>query len=368
MKITDKIASLVPLEEIEVTAQQQLFENAKIPFISKIAVMPDIHAGYDLPIGSVALVRDHISPSFVGFDVGCGMLCYEIPNSNFANWSEEDRFDVFNKIIESIPTGFAEHNKPYAKSFYSASGNKELSAKVNAKLPLQYGTLGGGNHFIEIGHNDKGSVFITVHSGSRRPGWEIGNFYMNEAKKDNQLYRKFFDLYSELGKAYLADMNFALEFALANRVEMLKSVLNICVGHNATLFNYIDENHNHAVVLDNGDVLHRKGATPADNNELGVIPGSMKSGVYVTEGLGNPEYLSSASHGAGRKMSRGAAKKTIALDTFKAQMEGIIANVSEATLDEAPDAYKELSHVIDAQKGIVVNIIDYIKPIINIKG
>jgi tRNA-splicing ligase RtcB len=149
---------------------------------------------------------------------------------------------------------------------------------------------------------------------------------------------------------------------------MLKEVVKIMVGHNATLFNYINENHNHATVLDNGDVLHRKGATPARLHELGVIPGSMLSGVYITEGLGNAEYLNSASHGAGRKMSRGAAKKNITLDTFKAQMDGIFANVDATTLDEAPDAYKDLSYVMAAQDGIVIKTIDYIKPIINIKG
>jgi tRNA-splicing ligase RtcB len=115
-------------------------------------------------------------------------------------------------------------------------------------------------------------------------------------------------------------------------------------------------------------VLHRKGATPADFGQLGVIPGSMKSGVYITKGLGNAEYLSSASHGAGRKMSRGFAKKNISLEAFKSQMVGILANVNETTLDEAPDAYKDLEYVMAAQEGIVIKTIDYIKPIINIKG
>ena len=115
-------------------------------------------------------------------------------------------------------------------------------------------------------------------------------------------------------------------------------------------------------------MLHRKGATPAASFELGVIPGSMLSGVYITEGKGNQEFLCSASHGAGRKMSRGFAKKNIALDTFKAQMEGILANVNETTLDEAPDAHKDLEYVMNAQKGVVVEVVDFIKPIINIKG
>jgi tRNA-splicing ligase RtcB len=368
MPNADKIKSLIPMNEIEQGAQQQIYDNANIPFVKTIAVMPDCHQGYDLPIGAVALVEDHISPSYVGYDIGCGMICYEIPQSDINGFNQADRVEVFNLIKEKIPVGFTEHDNPYPEQFRSQSNDKELTDKVNAKTAKQHGTLGGGNHFIEIGYNAKGTVFITIHSGSRRPGWEIAQWYMNEAKKDNQLYHKFFELYSDLGRAYLADMNFALKFALDNRKHMLKEVVKIMVGHNATLFNYINENHNHATVLDNGDVLHRKGATPARLHELGVIPGSMLSGVYITEGLGNAEYLNSASHGAGRKMSRGAAKKNITLDTFKAQMDGIFANVDATTLDEAPDAYKDLSYVMAAQDGIVIKTIDYIKPIINIKG
>lgn len=363
----DKIRSLIPMHEIEQGAQTQIFDNANIPFVKTIAVMPDVHQGYDLPIGAVALVEDHISPSYVGYDIGCGMICYEVPNSNVDNFSAKDRLDIFNEIKECIPVGFNEHENPYAEVFKSASGDKELTDKVNAKLIKQHGTLGGGNHFIEIGYNDKKTCFITIHSGSRRPGWEIGNWYMNKAKQENQLYHKFFSIDSELGRAYLSDMNFALDFALANRLDMLKEILNLMAGHR-TLFSYINENHNHAVVLENGDVLHRKGATPADFGQQGVIPGSMKAGVYITEGLGNVEYLSSASHGAGRKMSRGAAKKSITLASFQAQMEGILANVSVTTLDEAPDAYKDLEYVMSAQKDIVVKVVDFITPIINIKG
>lgn len=367
MSNMNKIKSLIPMHEIEQGAQKQIFDNANIPFVKAIAIMPDCHHGYDLPIGAVALVEDHISPSYVGYDIGCGMCCYEIPRSNINNLRESDKQDIFYGIKQAIPVGFAENEEiEYYERFQSH--DKHLNDLVNAKLDKQWGTLGAGNHFIEIGYNSKGSVFITIHSGSRRPGWEVGNWYMNEAKKDDQLYHKFFNIYSELGKRYLEDMNFMLQFALYNRLKMLKKIVKICTGYDAILFDYINENHNHAVVLENGDVLHRKGATPANLGELGVIPGSMKAGVYITKGLGSEEYLSSASHGAGRKMSRGAAKKSITLDTFKDQMEGIIANVSETTLDEAPDAYKSLEYVMNAQKGIVVNVVDFIKPIINIKG
>ena len=129
----------------------------------------------------------------------------------------------------------------------------------------------------------------------------------------------------------------------------------------------VNENHNHAIV-DGSLVLHRKGATPADKDQYGIIPGNMKSGIYVTKGLGNETYLSSASHGAGRKMSRSKAKKSINLDRFKNQMHGIVAKVGKSTLDEAPDAYKDLHGVIERQEGIVIDTVDYAKPLINIKG
>jgi len=366
----DKIKSLIPMHEIEQGAQQQIFDNANIPFVKKIAVMPDCHQGYDLPIGAVALVEAHISPSYVGYDIGCGMCSYTIHDSNVDDLSEEGKRLIFEDIKKTIPVGFTENTELeyYDKPFRSY--NRELNDKVNAKLDRQLGTLGGGNHFIEIGYNLEKQIVATIHSGSRRPGWEVGNWYMNEAKKDNQLYHKFFSMKGVMGFNYLEDMNFMLEFALANRLKMLEKVVSILCGkfHDLRKYGYINENHNHAVVLENGNILHRKGATPAEAGQIGVIPGSMKSGVYITEGLGNEEYLNSASHGAGRKMSRGAAKKGIDLATFKAQMEGIIANVDETTLDEAPDAYKSLDYVINAQKGIVINVVDFITPIINIKG
>jgi tRNA-splicing ligase RtcB len=130
----------------------------------------------------------------------------------------------------------------------------------------------------------------------------------------------------------------------------------------------VNENHNHAIVDPDGLVLHRKGATPAEEGQIGIIPGSMKAGVYITEGLGNPHYLNSASHGAGRKLARKAAKKKITMERFRKQMDGIVAKVTHDTKDEAPDAYKNLDNVIKEQEGIVIKTIDYAKPLINVKG
>jgi tRNA-splicing ligase RtcB len=256
--------------------------------------------------------------------------------------------------------------------FKSASLNKDLNKKINSKLYKQLSTLGSGNHFIEIGEDKNGYVAITIHSGSRNIGWSIAQYYMNLSKLvDIDLPNGFLSLHSEYGQQYLYDMNFALDYALENRKTMMWEVLEI-LGLSASetyeaMNTMINENHNHAVV-DKSNVLHRKGATPAEKGQIGIIPGSMKAGVYITEGLGNEDYLKSASHGAGRKMSRKKAKEKIDLNYVKKQMKGIVAKVDKSILDEAPDAYRDLEEVINMQEGIVIKTINFIKPLINVKG
>jgi tRNA-splicing ligase RtcB len=161
-------------------------------------------------------------------------------------------------------------------------------------------------------------------------------------------------------------MLYAQEYALENRKQMMLEILDI-MKLPKTLKNMINENHNHAIV-NGSQVLHRKGATPADKGQLGVIPGNMKDGVYITKGLGNSEYLSSASHGAGRKMARGKAAKNLDFEHFKKQMKGVVAVVDENILDESPDAYKDLEMVISKQIGIVVEVVEKAYPLINVKA
>lgn len=227
------------------------------------------------------------------------------------------------------------------------------------------------NHFIEIGREKLGRPAIVIHSGSRKSGWLVGQHYMKLTKtEDKDLPDGFFHLNSDIGQAYIKDMNFFLEYALANRLYMMKEIVSILGYKECYLSQMINENHNHAIVQEDGMVLHRKGATPADKSQLGVIPGNMRDGTFITKGLGNEEYLSSASHGAGRTMSRTKAKATIDFDSFQKEMKdsGIISRVDAAILDEAPQAYKDVNMVIGLQEGIVINVIDRITPIINVKG
>ncbi len=371
-----KLRSLIPLVELEWSAQNQIYDALKLDFLITLAVMPDCHTGYSLPIGGVALLDNVISPGYVGYDQGCGM-CYILTRLLAGDFfkREKKKLKIFEAIYKRIPVGFEsrEESLIYGE-FKSASGDKDLNKKVAGRIFIQLGTLGGGNHFIEIGENREGYITITIHSGSRNIGHSIASYYMKLSQNvDKDLPNGFLHLNGEYGQQYLVDMNFALDYALANRKAMMKEVLDL-FGFNSHEIhvlirqNMVNENHNHAIVNPDGHVLHRKGATPAEEGQIGIIPGSMKTGIYVTEGLGNPHYLCSASHGAGRKYSRTAAKKKITMERFRKQMDGIVAKVTHTTKDEAPDAYKNLHNVVKEQEGIVIKTIDYSKPLINVKG
>ena len=355
----------IPKENIEWEALKQVKNIEELDCLKSFAIMPDVHAGYDMPIGGVALLDGQISPSFVGYDIGCGMshINTKVLLDKTDTGYDDLRNRIFDEIYKQVPVGFNSLPKPvdYVKEeFKSASGDTELTKTVKNKIQTQYGTLGGGNHFIEIGLNDRNEMGITIHSGSRNAGHTVAEFYMKKGR--------MFDIESELGQAYLIDMNYCLEFALENRKRMMRVILNI-LGLNMSVFmgDFVNKNHNHAVIA-NGGILHRKGAISADTGEMGIIPGNMKDGTYIVIGLGNGDYLNSASHGAGRTMSRSKAKKTINIDDFQNIMKGIKAKVDKETLDESPFAYKNLDDVIAAQNGRNIRVIDRFMPVINIKG
>ncbi len=373
---SEKLKMLIPMESLEHSAQQQIYDNLKLPFLEKLAIMPDCHPGYLLPIGGVALLDKVISPEYIGYDIGCG-ICTLITDSNAKEILKDDKIKdkIFQNIYKEIPVGRNMRNEYYIyPEFKSASSNKDLNKKVNERLYKQLGTLGGGNHFIEIGEDKEGKLAFTIHSGSRNPGHSVAGYYMKKTKlNDMDLPKGFFHIDSEWGEMYYEDMKFMLLYALQNRKIMMKTILDL-FGFDVSkskvnsLSNMINENHNHGIKLDNNKILHRKGATESKKDQLGVIPGNMRDGVYIVKGLGNEEFLSSSSHGAGRKGSRKWAKSTLSIDKFKDTMKNITAKVNEQTLDESPDAYKNINDVIKAQDGIVVDVINHIKPIINIKA
>lgn len=358
MSCLDKLALMLPMEDLDAATQAQIFDVLKLDCVVKVAIMRDAHLGYDLPIGGVALLRGYISPSFVGYDIGCGMTYYHTGITTEELFpTDEIKSQVYNEILQEIPVGCSSRSFPldYGE-FKSGSGDRELEDMVNSKVGVQLGTLGGGNHFIEIGETRQGYVGITIHSGSRNVGHTIGSFYMNKGR--------MFPLYSDDGVAYFQDMQYAEQFALLNRATMMQTVCRIL----DTRFGIdINENHNHAVITDEG-ILHRKGATSADKGAYGIIPANMRDGVYMTKGLGNHKFLCSAPHGCGRAMGRNNAKQTLSMDDFVKSMSGIWAKVSSTTLDESPAAYKEADYVLSGTDGVVVDVVDHIKPLINIKS
>ena len=363
----DKLEMLLPMEELEHSAQQQIYDALNLDFLEKLAIMPDCHTGYSLPIGGVALLNGVISPAYVGYDIGCGMACIRTL-TNVSSFLDK-RESILNELYKRIPVGFNSREEgSYTWSFKSASGDKELNKKVNSRLGVQCGTLGGGNHFLEIGYNRYKKICITIHSGSRNAGHSVASYWMKLSKNvEKELPNGFLSLDSEYGQGYLKDMLFMLEYALINRKNMMLIALDVLGLTSKYMDEMINETHNHAIVI--GDkVLHRKGATPADKDQLGVIPGNMKDGVYITKGLGNEQYLSSASHGAGRRFSRTEAKRQITLEQVEQEMKGITCKINKGIVDESKSAYKDINVVIRRQEGIVVDVVDHITPVLSMKG
>lgn len=364
----DKLALTVAWESMDLSAQQQIIKVLHLPELIRLAVMPDVHSGYDLCIGGVALLRDAISSSFVGYDIGCGM-CHVNTGKGARDLgldSAKAKEALFADLQRRIPAWVGKSHKLDSDiTFTSAIGDANLDNKVRDQVHRQLATLGSGNHFLEIGVNGAGEVGVTIHSGSRRCGYDIASHYMKK--------RRIMPLSSELGQAYLQDMNWALDFALENRRLMLGQTL-AALGlrdHETRKLlapgAFINETHNHAVVTDAG-VLHRKGATAADKGQLGVIPANQRDGVWITRGLGNEEFLSSASHGAGRKTARKQAASSGDVKELEKAMKGIVCRTDKAVLDEAPWAYKDIHAVLKAQDGILVDVLDHFKPLLVLKG
>lgn len=351
----------LPIEEIEPSALKQIEAALKLPCLKLLAIMPDVHTGYDLPIGGVALLEDHVWPGAVGYDIGCGM-CHV--NTGMKRSELPDLEELFESLSNVIPVGFHKLKTPATdvSPFSSASRFAALTDSVMCNAVKQLGTLGSGNHFIEIGVNKQDMVGITVHSGSRRSGWLVGDFYMRLTKGPVPLRSKH-------GKAYLKDMKWCIQFALDNRLKMLQACLTALELNPSLQEDIINESHNHAIITSKG-VLHRKGATPAQKGQLGIIPANMRDGVWITRGLGNKEFLCSASHGAGRRLSRTAAKQLISSSEVEEQMKGIVypSFKGEELLDEAPEAYKKIDEIIARQDGILVDVIDHFAPLLVMKG
>ena len=332
---------------------------------SRIRMMPDIHAGAGCTIGTTMTITDKICPNLVGVDIGCGMETIRLREKHI----EVQKLDKL--IRQEIPSGFAIRSKPHR--FLKEIDLEELRcAKYVDMLRAEksIGTLGGGNHFIEANKDDEGNLYIVVHSGSRHLGLQIANFYQNAAYKALQeasnghagIPKPLAYVEGELMDAYLHDMKLAQEYAALNRRAMIDVIvkgMGIHVEEQfSTIHNYIDTEHG----------ILRKGAVSAQAGEKLLIPINMRDGSLICVGKGNEDWNCSAPHGAGRLLSRSAAKETFTVSEYKKQMEGIYTtSVGRSTLDECPMAYKRMEDIVN-NIGPTAEILSVIRPIYNFKA
>lgn len=381
------------LDSLEYSAKKQFDECCSHDFVLEAALMPDAHSGYVAPIGSVIKTKSAIVPSWVGYDIGCGMIAVKISDDEQVKYKIKlQSLELFDCINDFIPMGAGRHNDDSERVFLEDRLLKEISnlriiltandffygddyilfKKVSELSRLNLGTLGSGNHFIEILDN-LDETWLVIHSGSRGVGHFLGTHFM---KKASGLDKKFEETYAITDKLlkmqYMIFQNYCLEFALLNRLSMahkvfscIEDVIGIRLDVDANL--WVNKNHNHCIEIEPDVYLHRKGATSSELGERGVIPANMKDGCFLVEGLGNVDFLNSSSHGAGRALSRGETKRKITLEQFQKTMNGIVAPVNKDTIDESPEAYKNIFEVMELQKGSV-KVLKHLKPIINWKG
>ncbi len=355
-------------------------------FVVKAALMPDAHSGYVAPIGSVFVTKDRVVPSWVGYDIGCGMIACKVKGIRDVGEVEGKAKEIFEDLQKRVPMGMGKLNhikevsshtresfKRLLLDFKGGEYREEVYKFLRNKALSHLGTLGDGNHFIELSRSeDNEELWFVIHSGSRGVGYKVAEFYMKEASGDSKKFEvtSEIDVNSIKGKEYLNILNFGLEFALLNRLEMAYKVRDclrdVLKNEKIDFELWCNRNHNHAIE-ENGFYIHRKGATPAKKNERGVIPANMRDGCFLVEGLGNKDFLESSSHGAGRRMSRNETKKRVSMKEFEDSMKGIVGTVREGTLDEAPAAYKNIFDVMEKQKDSV-RIVKRLIPIVNWKG
>jgi len=375
---SEKLPIKMWLTDIEDGALQQAKNLANLPFVYKwISIMPDSHQGYGMPIGGVMATQGVIVPNAVGVDIGCGMAAIK---TSLTDISTEELKLVMGKIRDVIPVGFNHHPEDQEWDGFDDAPDIQTIQDQLPSARKQLGTLGGGNHFIEIQKGSDDHIWIMIHSGSRNFGKKTADIYHKLAQKlcdrwHVQLPDKdlaFLPIETSEGKEYFQAMKYCLNFAEGNRDLMARRTL-LCLSSVVDCYmeDEIDIHHNYAAFENHygKDVLvHRKGATKATLGLRGIIPGSMGTSSYITKGLGNPESFESCSHGAGRRMGRKDAVRTLNLKDEQDKMTGIVHGLRDASnLDEAPGAYKNIDEVMKNQEDLVEIKIS-LKPLASIKG
>lgn len=368
--------------DLEDGALEQVKNLANLPFTYRhVALMPDAHQGYGMPIGGVLATDKVIVPNAVGVDIGCGMIAVKTSVKK-KELDTETLKKIMSTIRQNIPVGFNKHKESCNETEMPVNwGDLKIVNQEFENARKSLGTLGGGNHFIEIQKGDDGHIWIMLHSGSRNLGKKVCEHHNKIAKELNEKWYSesqsdlaFLPLDSEEGKAYLDEMNYCLEFALKSREKMMNEVKKAFLEHfKATFDEPINMNHNDARIenhFSKNVVVHRKGATRARVGEKGIIPGSQGTCSYIVEGLGNPESFMSCSHGAGRIMGRKDAQRRLNLEEEKKKLDdrGIIHAIRNVKdLDEAPGSYKDIQVVMDNQEDLV-KILVKLEPLGVVKG
>lgn len=371
VKTTDKIPIKSWCKDIEENAMEQVHDLAILPFAFKhIAIMPDCHMGYGMPIGGVLAADGVVIPNAVGVDIGCGMCAVKTNIATICDgrFAQDMVKAVMSGIRMRIPIGFNHHKEPQEWKGFDDAPDTEVVQQQLESSRKQLGTLGGGNHFIEIQIDQDGLVWLMIHSGSRNFGLRICNFYHEKARRLCERWYSdipnkdlsFLPVEDNLAKDYMASMQFALDFALESRHRMMQefkeSLKSVCAPEYHIEINI---HHNYARWehhFGKNVIIHRKGATSAKQGEAGIIPGSQGACSYIVEGRGNADSFGSCSHGAGRKMGRRQAKRELSLKDERKKLDdlGIVHSVrNQDDLDEAPGAYKDIEEVMDAQEDLV---------------
>ncbi|WIX81216.1 RtcB family protein [Amycolatopsis carbonis] len=376
---------------VEEQAMRQLHNVANLPWVHGVAVMPDVHYGKGATVGSVIAMRDAASPAAVGVDIGCGMSA--VRTSLTAADLPDDLARLRRRIESAVPVGFGLRKTPVnpAKvhgvggwdAFWKSFGDLHEGVQgLHDRAARQVGSLGGGNHFIEVcleqGGADEGRVWLMLHSGSRNIGKELAERHMAVARKlphnadlpDRDL--AVFVAGTPEMAAYRRDLFWAQDYAARNRATMV-ALVKLAVAEvvpGTTFDDSISCHHNYVAeeTYDGVDLLvTRKGAIRAGAGDLGIIPGSMGTGSYIVRGLGNTASFESASHGAGRRMSRTKARKTFTAADLAAQTDGVECRKDSGVVDEIPAAYKDIDAVLEAQTDLV-EVVAHLKQVVCVKG
>ncbi len=383
---TENLPIKLWIDEVEAGALDQAKNLANFPYAVKhIALMPDCHQGFGMPIGGVMATREVIVPNAVGVDIGCGMCAVQ---TSLEDVSQKELKKILADIRARIPLGFKHHKKPQDASRMPGLDDSKPMPVVEREYhsaTRQVGTLGGGNHFIEVQKGSDGQVWIMIHSGSRNIGKQVADHYNKMAIRLNQKWNSpvpkshqlaYLPIDSNEGAQYIREMNYCVDFALASRRLMMDRALEVFGNHFGARFSsapMINIAHNYAAVethFGQEVVVHRKGATKADEDTVGIIPGSQGANSYIVKGKGNKDSFESCSHGAGRTMGRKQAIRTLNLEeeTRKLNEKGILHAIrSQRDLEEATSAYKDISKVMALQEDLV-DILVELSPMAVIKG